>query len=87
MKVNLNSVKTFFDPHPGFSGAIIPIPTAVKEAANKLNNQRMSLRKAILKIKAVTNGTVTVSIENNLILLELRTPSGLIHMFRVVRFR
>lgn len=82
---NLDKVKTFFDPHPGFAGATIPLPRAVKEAADKLDGKSMSLRKAIVKLHAVTDGTV--SIKNGWIALELRKSDGTRHMFRVIRFK
>lgn len=88
MKVNLNAVKIFFDPHPGLAGAIIPIPGAVKRAADKLNNTKTSLRDAISKIKAVTGGNV--KIYKDCIILEIKcdTPFGLAtNYFRVIRFK
>lgn len=88
MKNDLDAVKTFFDPHPGLAGAIIPIPSTVKRVANELNGSKTSLRDAIKKIKAVTTGKV--DIYKNCITLETRctTPFGLAtNYFRVIRFK
>lgn len=85
MVANLNEVKRFFDPHPGFAGAAISIPTAVRKVAAKLDGKRMSLRKAIDKIQAVTRGTI--SVEDGWIALELRESGYITHMFQVIRFR
>lgn len=59
-KIDLNAVKTFFDPHPGtmFCGAVMTLPKAVKKAADELNGQTMTLREAVNKIQAVTKGAV-----------------------------
>ncbi|MDP3726576.1 MAG: hypothetical protein Q8R36_05270 [bacterium] len=85
MRRNLDTVKTFFDPHPGFAGAAIPIPSAVKKAANELNGESMSLHKAVAKLQAVTDGKVSVN--DGWIALELRESDGARHIFRVIRFR
>lgn len=85
MSRNLDEVKTFFDPHPGFAGAAIPIPSAIKKAANQLNGKSMSLRKAVIKLQAVTGGKVSVN--DGWIALELREPDDIRHMFRVIRFK
>ena len=53
MKNNLTQVKSFFDPHPGFGGAAVPLPPPIKEAADNLNGQKMSLEDALEKIKGV----------------------------------
>lgn len=76
--------KTFFDPHPGFAGALIPIPTAVKKVADKLDGKVIFLHEAAAKIQAVTSGTV--SIKDGWIMLEFSEPDGTRHGFRVIRF-
>lgn len=87
MSRNLNTVKTFFDPHPGFAGAIIPIPTAVKKVADELNGKSMPLGEAVNKIQAVTNGEVEIVEKYNFIALKLRETNGIKHCFRVIKFR
>lgn len=86
MSINLDDVKTFFDPHPGFAGATIPIPEAVKKVANGLNGKSMTLREAVTKILLVTEGTVAVNDDYGFITLELE-DNGATHGFRVIRFK
>ena len=87
MARNLNAVKTFFDPHPGLAGAIVPIPEAVKKVANNLNGKSMTLREAVARIKAVTKGTVRVVDRFEFIYLEHTESNGVQHGFRVIRFK
>jgi len=84
---NLNAIKTFFDPHPGLAGAMIPIPEAVRKIANNLNGKSMPLRKAVTRIKAATKGTVRVVDRFEFIYLELAESNGVRHGFRVIRFK
>ena len=76
--------KTFFDPHPGFAGAAIPIPAAVKKVADELNNKSLPLSEAVAMIQATTKGKV--SIRDGWIALVIYEPNGAMHMFRVIRF-
>lgn len=85
MSTNLNAIREFFDPHPGFVGASIPIPSKVKRVADELNGKSVSLREAINKIQAVTNGKVLL--RDKWIALELHETDGTRHSFRVIRFR
>lgn len=79
---------TFFDPHPGFAGAAISIPREVKAVADGLNGKRMSLRRAVNKIKAVTRGKVEAVSDPRHNFIGLTVRSGvLIHFFRVIRYR
>jgi hypothetical protein len=87
MAGKLDQVKTFFDPHPGFAGAIIPIPEEVRRVANELDGKSMTLGEAIALIQAVTKGTVSVVKKYNFISLEIIEKSGVRHMFRVIRFK
>ncbi len=87
-EVDLDEVKTFYDPHPGFAGAAIPIPWAVKKVADELDGQRLSLREAVARLRAVTPGQVEVVADLNFIRLRL-AGSGryLYHFFRVIKYR
>ena len=67
MTKKFDQKKFFFDPHPGFAGAVIPIPAAVKKVADELNNKTMTLKEAIAKIRAVTGGKVTIVKKYNFI--------------------
>lgn len=88
MKINLDAVKTFFDPHPGFAGALEPISPAVKKVADELNGTTTSLNDAVAKIKAVTTGNVEIC--KDFILLETKGKTqygNAVHTFRVIRFK
>lgn len=84
---NLDSIKNFFDPHPGSAGTAIPIPAAVKRVANELSGKSMSLRSAIAKIQAVTSGKVDVAKNYDFIKLEISEDNGIKHSFRVISFK
>lgn len=85
MAIDPGSVKEFFDPHPGFAGAMIPIPEPVRLVANKLAGKRMPLREAVAQIKAVTEGEV--SVHDSFVGLKISEKDGWKHMFRVIRFK
>ncbi len=87
MADQLDQEKTFFDPHPGLAGALIPIPEKVRKIANELDGKSMSLREAIALIQAVTKGAVSVAKKFDFISLEITEKSGVRHMFRVIRFK
>ncbi len=77
---------TFYSPHPGFAGAAIPIPLEVRQVAKKLNGKKMSLRKAVKKIQAVTFGRVEAFPREKYIGLYIEYAAAL-HFFRVIRYR
>lgn len=83
--INFDVLRFFWDSHPGFAGAVIPIPAEVKKAADMLNGTKTSLRKAVAIIKAVTSGRVFV--RDGWIGLEIRDTENRRHCFRVIRFR
>lgn len=85
MDANLDEIKTFYDPHPGFGGAIISMPAAVKKVADELNGKKISLREAIAKIQATTDGTI--AIHNGFISLKIYESNGTTHAWRVIRFK
>ena len=82
---DIDELKKFFDPNPGFLGAAITIPTAVKKVADKLNGKKMTLRKAVAMIQEVTDGKVTA--KDGWIALWLHESNDVRHVFRVIRFR
>ena len=88
--VNLDAVVTFYDPHPGlmFMGAAMPIPAQVKKVAHNLNGKKLSVRKALKKLRAVTKGKLSVVTLNiNFIMLRIKTRDGATHGFRVICFK
>jgi len=81
--LDLDKPRTFFNPHPGFAGAAIPIPTAVRKVAEGLDGQTISLREAIARISAVTSGRVEPVPQYDYIGLWLETGTAT-HLFRVI---
>lgn len=77
----------FYDPHPGFAGAEIPIPTPVKTVADNLNGKRMTLAEAVKKIQAVTKGIVKVVDEYSYISLTMTERDGSFNAYKVISFR
>lgn len=88
MDIDLDAMKIFFDPHPGFLGATVPIPGAVKKVADELNSTTASLRDATAKIKAVTKGNVEVYKDCITLKINGKNQFGYVtHFFRVIRFK
>ncbi len=93
-KVDLDAVKTFYDPHPGFLGAAVPIPSAVKQVTDGLNGQTMTLREAVDKIKNAACRTFLpgqrrkVIVAEGAILLKVKV-TGLYqaHLRQVIKYR
>lgn len=93
--IDLNAVKTFFDPNPAkrFCGAEVPIPAAVKKVADELNGKTMSLADAVAKIQSATQGKGEVVILEDCIALysiPRNSPLALkyaLHIWRVIRFK
>jgi hypothetical protein len=83
--LDLEAVKTFYDPHPGFQGAAIPIPEPVRLVAVALNGTALSLREAAARLQTATKGSIAV--EDGFIGLRLGRPGGPVHYFRVIRYR
>ncbi len=80
----LGVVKEFFNPHPGFAGAMVSIPSAVRAVARELVGTRLPLAEAVAMISRVTTGIVEV--EEDWISLQIRS-GGFIHVFRVICFK
>jgi len=84
-ETDLESVKIFYEPHPGMLGAVYPIPGPVQKVAHELDGKTLTLREAVEKIKAVTSGEVKV--RKDCILLHIGIQGGVENMWRVVRFK
>lgn len=86
--VDLDAPRTFFDPHPGFAGAAIPIPGPIKKVADELDGQTMPLREAVDRLRAVGIGTIKVVPEYDYIALRLGGGDRYVgHLFRVIKYR
>lgn len=86
--VDLDTPRAFFDPHPGFAGAAIPLPEPVKKVADELNGKTLSLKEAIARLRAVGIGSVEVVQQYNYIGLRLGGDKRYAtHFFRVIRYK
>ena len=86
--IDMDAPRTFFDPHPGFAGAAIPIPARIKSVADLLSGKTMSLKDAVTLLKAVHIGSISVIAEGSWIKLHLKgSGRHAEHVFRVIKFR
>ena len=86
--LDLDSPRTFYNPHPGFAGAAIPIPVAIRRIAEDLDGQTLSLRKAIHRLEKAEIGEISVVAELNFIKLLLDGDKKYrCHIFRVICYR
>lgn len=86
-KVDMDAPRTFFDPHPGFAGAAIPIPGLVRAIAQDLDGETLSLREAVTRLRTAGIGTVEVVEQHQYIGLRLGGGGNPEHFFRVIRYR
>ncbi|MBI4434359.1 hypothetical protein HY635_00870 [Candidatus Uhrbacteria bacterium] len=102
MPITDDTIVTFYDPHPGFAGAVIPIPAEIKEVADDLDGRVLPLGDALRWLRAAAkcvqqHGIVNADIEvvsyitHQWIRLRLyeRGPKEQerLHVFRVINFR
>jgi len=85
--IDLQAVKTFYDPHPGFAGATIPLPDRVKRVIDQFDGQSLTLAEAVKRLSAVTSGQIKVVAEHGYIALYLGGGDRPLHFFRLIRFR
>jgi len=86
--MNLDEPKEFYDPHPGFAGAALCIPSKVQRVASELNGNKVSLREAVARIQAVTTGLVEIQEKLKALSLTLTLKSrSQTYFFRIIRFR
>ena len=82
---------TFYDPHPGYMGAIIPLPKPMKEIADMLNGQEMNLEEAVEAIESMAGqfneSVVKVVEESNWILFKFEDGIGRTHGYRLLRYK
>ncbi len=85
--------KLFYDPHPGFGGAVVPLPATVLQAARELNGQVMPVPQAIgLLQRAFPSGAFRADEQPDessagSIILKVGREGGVQHVWRVIRYR
>lgn len=78
-----------YSPHPGFGGALVPLPKSMKEIANALDGQTMTLEEAMKKITLVAEklgGSAEISKNYEFISFEFggRTVT---HSYKLIKYR
>ena len=90
-----------YDPHPGFAGAAVPLPKAMKDAADKMDGKRMMLEEAVEKLSSVAKkvgGKIELVEEYNYIGFSMRARGStfspflgniqyLSHNYRLIRYK
>jgi hypothetical protein len=77
-----------YDPHPGFAGAFVPLPKPMKEVADILCGQKMTLEEAIEKITPASEligGTVGVVEKHKYIFFKFGKERK--HYYRLIQYR
>ena len=82
---------TFYDPHPGYKGAMIPLPKPMKEIADILDGQEMNLEEAVGAIESIANqfneSVVKVVEESNWISFQFEDSMGRTNGYRLLRYK
>jgi hypothetical protein len=83
----------FFDPHPGFGGAAVPLPDRVKIAADELAGKRLPVEAALAVFKValakMPPGYEVKDTQSECLMLRYK-PTGASfpqHVWRVIRYR
>lgn len=86
---DMSQVKEFYDPHPCPHGALFGVPIGIQEVLNSIDGQNISILEAVDRIKAVTNGKVSVDPRKNFICLEVACDGryDVRHTFCLIKFR
>ncbi|MBU0470141.1 MAG: hypothetical protein KKA62_01505 [Nanoarchaeota archaeon] len=87
---NLKQKVELYDPHPGFAGAAVPLPKSMKEFADELNGQQMTLEEALEKLSPVAEdlgGAVQIVGKMKYIGFTYFESSGRQHYFRLLRYK
>jgi hypothetical protein len=77
----------FYNPHPGFGGALLPLPTSMKRLADSLDGQVMTLEQAIEKLTPAAkelDGILGIVEEYRYIGFEFR--KDMTHSYRLIDY-
>jgi hypothetical protein len=80
-------LKYFYDPHPGLMGAIIPLPSVLKDAVDKLDDKTLDLNTVLKSLKEL-GSSIGAEVENrkDMIVATMR-KDGYIHSWRLIFYR
>jgi len=79
-----------YDPHPGIGGALLPLPKPMRDIAEKLNGQSMSLEEVIKMISPVAEkvgGKVAVVEKHGYISFQIKDSHNRIHLYRLLCYK
>lgn len=80
----------FYHAHPGMGGALVPIPTIVKEVADSLNGQTLEFESGYDKIKEVVSKhcpNMNISYRDGCILLMAGSFETHMHCWCVIKYK
>lgn len=80
---------TFYDPHPGMLGALVPLPKPLRKAAQHLNGKKLTLEQALLELLPIVKevgGELSVVKEHQYISYQHDT-GRVTHLYRLIRYR
>ena len=85
--LDLETMREFFKPHPGGpGGALMLLPAELKRVVDELAGKTMTLREALARIEAVTNGEVEVC-DSGYIDVTIKEDSRRVHAFCIIWFK
>jgi hypothetical protein len=87
---NIKQLVELYDPHPGFSGAVVPLPKQLKKVADSLNGKRIVLEdvlKMITHEAEKEGGSVNLVDDYNYIKYSYKQDTGKQHHFRLLRYK
>ena len=79
----------FYDAHPGFGGAVKPLPVLLKNSLSQFENKICSIEDVIQKLTQIGSSLdINIHRSENMILAKLKSKSdGTIHAWRLLRFK
>lgn len=89
IKINLKQKITFYDPHPGVGGPVVPLPASIKKIADELQGKTMTLEEALARITPPANelnGSVNINDEFECVSFSYKNDVGT-HHWRLIRYR
>lgn len=81
----------FFDPHPGFLGAVVPLPDSVLAAVRRLDGTDGELAEALAALLAASVGAMPGAVamvdeHGDFIAVSFVFPTGPKHSYRAIRY-
>lgn len=78
-----------FNPHQGIGGALLPLPESIREVANELDGQKLSLNEVLKKLEQIAeklNGKVEVIEKYQYISFTYEDKIKRRHMYRLISY-